>query len=76
VSSLLLLLLLLLLQDGVISGPEAFQLWDSFGFPVDLTQLMAEEHGLRVRLLPLYYSDCMVCNCFLWCWLMLLGVDC
>uniref|UniRef100_A0A383VXA1 Alanine--tRNA ligase n=1 Tax=Tetradesmus obliquus TaxID=3088 RepID=A0A383VXA1_TETOB len=35
-------------QDGVISGPEAFQLWDSFGFPVDLTQLMAEEHGLRV----------------------------
>lgn len=35
-------------QDGVIAGPDAFQLWDSYGFPVDLTQLMAEEHGLRV----------------------------
>eukprot|EP00878_Enallax_costatus_P013646 GHUV01014269.1.p1 GENE.GHUV01014269.1~~GHUV01014269.1.p1 ORF type:complete len:806 (+),score=287.63 GHUV01014269.1:1306-3723(+) len=35
-------------KDGVISGADAFLLWDSFGFPCDLTQLMAEEHGLRV----------------------------
>ncbi|KAL6774483.1 TSA1 [Auxenochlorella protothecoides x Auxenochlorella symbiontica] len=35
-------------QDGVVSGPDAFLLWDTFGFPVDLTELMAEEAGLRV----------------------------
>ncbi|KAG2437150.1 hypothetical protein HXX76_005817, partial [Chlamydomonas incerta] len=34
--------------DGKIPGPEAFVLWDTFGFPVDLTQLMAEERGMAV----------------------------
>ncbi len=35
-------------KNGVIQGQDAFELYDTFGFPIDLTRLMAAERSWQV----------------------------
>jgi alanyl-tRNA synthetase len=35
-------------KDGVIGGKDVFELYDTFGFPIDLTRLLAEEQNLSI----------------------------
>ncbi len=35
-------------KEKIISGEDVFKLYDTFGFPVDLTNVMAQEKGLKI----------------------------
>jgi alanyl-tRNA synthetase len=35
-------------NPSIVAGDFAFELYDTFGFPIDLTNLLAEEKGLKV----------------------------
>lgn len=35
-------------KSTMLSGDVAWKLYDTYGFPVDLTQVMAEERGIQV----------------------------
>jgi alanyl-tRNA synthetase len=37
-------------ENAVISAEDAFRLYDTYGFPVDLTRIMAEARGMSVNL--------------------------
>ena len=39
-----------------LPGDIAWRLYDTYGFPVDLTQLMCEERGIEVRVYK-YFSE-------------------
>jgi len=39
------------LRAGELSGDVAFQLYDTFGFPIDLTELLCSERGLKLDLM-------------------------
>ena len=47
----LIIILILFSNNKTIDGAFAFELFDTYGFPIDLTQLMAEEKGWNVDMI-------------------------
>ncbi|MCH7227636.1 alanine--tRNA ligase [Haloferula sp. A504] len=37
-------------KDGTLSGEVAFELYDTFGFPIDLTELLCADRGMKVNM--------------------------
>lgn len=35
-------------SNDIVPGDVAWRLYDTYGFPIDLTQLMTEEKGLKI----------------------------
>ena len=44
-------------KDNTFSGEVAFQLYDTFGFPIDLTELLCAERGIHVNMQV--FEECM-----------------
>ncbi|MBF0196416.1 MAG: alanine--tRNA ligase [Planctomycetes bacterium] len=44
-------------EDKTVPGEAAFKLYDTYGFPLDLTELMAEQEGLKID--EEGFKDCM-----------------
>ena len=35
-------------NNKIITGAQAFKLYDTYGFPIELTKVIAQEHGFTV----------------------------